>query len=247
MADAPKQALTELMATLRNALKWDFYRRLMRGEVDAAKRMMRFFQTTIQQVNDRIGDDAETYQLVDAEKSQTMRRLWATFRNKFTEFQFKVVQSLETLTSEKVTEEPEVWQDLLRTEFQQVIRDLVDTLAVIERVVKSLDKQMQFNKLMPAQYAKQYSDLRGKMEPQLLERVDRAEAKVRVALSQNPPLLFQKKVSEGMDRTVKWKGYLHAWIAAPYDDYRLVYSFDGKKITFVIVARHKDLGLHGKT
>jgi hypothetical protein len=235
------------MPALRNALKWDFYRRLMRGEVDAAKRMMRFFQITIQQINDRIGDDIETYLLVDAEKSQTISHLWATFRNKFTEFQVKVAQSLEALTSEKVTEEPEVWEDLLRAEFQQIIRDMVDTLAIIERVAKSLDRQMRTGKLMPAQYARQYADQRAKMEPQLLERVDRAEAKVRVALSQNPPLLFQKKVSEGMERTVKWKGYLHAWIAAPYDDYRLVYLFDGKKITFVIVARHKDLGLRGRT
>lgn len=232
---------------LKEALKWDFYKRLLQGEIDGAKRTVNFLVKAVQQMHARVEDATEMFNAIDPEKTQTLVQTWNAFLMKFSEWQTTIGENVAGLTAAEFSADPKTWQALLQEAFRKLVGDIVDLLAVLERFSKALEKSVQTRQLVQFQYTTNYARQRGIMPQELLKRVDAAELKVRTYLSQKPPLLYKKKVTDKTRPSSPWAGHFHAWIAAPYDDYRLVYTWDGKMVLFETVSRHKDLGIRGGT
>lgn len=241
-----EKQLSQDFRALKELLKWDFYKRLLQGELAGAKRTANFLVKLVQQLPVRVAEAAETYSAIDTEKTQTLTRTWSLFQGRFAEFRSTVEGIMQQVTSEEFMKEPATWTSLFKAELRDLVNDLIDLLAVLERFSKALERSAQEEKLVPFKYTPAYAELKQRAAAELVKRADAAERKVRVFLSQKPPLLFQKKVTDRMDFE-PWKGHFHSWIAAPYDDYRLVYTWDGKTVLFETIARHKELGLKGRT
>jgi len=231
---------------LADAVKVQFYQRLIGGLVDESKRTMPFILGMVANIIKGWRSQKESFEGIDADMISKLDSLISEISHKSNELQ-SAVERLSSLTSDEFAKDPETWKGLLKSEFEALTTDTISLLDTAKSTLENLERKKNQaetlqKRLAGFEHLEKYKTAKAGLGPQAQQTVNAVEIKIRDYLSRG--LLFNKKVTDKI-KTGPWAGYLHAWLPRPYDDYRIVFSWNSKlkRVIFETIDRHKELGI----
>lgn len=180
------------------------------------------------------------------ENTEQANDAWQAFQSKYEEFRILADRELD-LTDNNFAADPETWKELLSDMFKEKVNALCNLLEPLNDLFK-IDVPVQ-QSILPFAYQPKYARLKekNKLYSQYRKEIDRVEAKILRYITESIKSRGRIIEAKGLSDVIKtgdYAGCFHAYLPKPLNDHRIVYRFDGNKITFEIIGNHKEVGIN---
>ena|GEM_PF-5806635 len=240
----------ELLEALKSKLQIDFYKKLEKGNIEAARRTTRFIHSQFAQIAEKMDFFVEVFAERYPAEIKIISPNWATLKKLYNQLIQDIEKDLPRhLTDKEVKEDLKTYQELFKDIFWQVIQDMAVCIDAIAPQLLALVEKQKKSRIWPrAEYTKKYLSLKDNKNYRPYKQIINArEEAIQIYLSTTEK--NKRKIKDPMPEGGPWEGYYHAWLTYPLDDYRIVYKWNpaAKTVTFLIIDKHKSLGLKGHT
>ncbi len=229
--------LLNTLKGLRRAISDDFYKKLLEGKISDAKNTLRFIRDSMQNIMTEWYLIRKNLGILNPEETKNLGDLILAFQNKIDKIDNLLIINLQSLTDKDFENEPELWRTLLAEEFGQIIDECLSIIKLIKEKLSIIESSKK--KLFAPVHLPQYVKLKKNFSKDQIRTIDKTEEKIIYYLSQK---IFVKKVTDKI-LTGPWAGHLHAWLTGTLGYYRIIYSLEGKTVTFETIGRKNDLGI----
>ncbi len=227
---------------LLESLLKQFYERMIDGKITDAKGTLNFVFKTFGELRALI---PAIIQSLEEDKAKQLNDSWQALQTAIIAFKILTDKEL-NITEQAFAEDTETWKELLSGIFKEKVDMLCSLLNAIHIIAKSPIKPEQ--KVPPFEYDSKYTKLkeRHNLYSQHIEEINRTELKilryVGESLRNNGRIIEIQGLSDVI-QTGNYRGNFHADLPKPMGDHRIVYSYDGKRVTFKVIGKHKELGI----
>lgn len=145
--------------------------------------------------------------------------------------------SLKGLTPEDFKQGQADYVALFAETLDPHIKKISEELTKLQNLISPLERPA-----ITVRYEDAYKRAKRKHSPENQTLIEAVEGKIIDFCERGA--IGHKKITDPIKHGV-WKGYLHAWLPKPISDYRIVFTYEGKRhvVTFYTIGRHIELGL----